>query len=127
MATKIRLARGGAKKRPYYRIVVTDIRSPRDGKYIERVGSYNPLLAKTDPARVVLDLERIKHWMDTGALPTDRVASFLRAAGVLKTKPEYTDKKRATKKPGKFRRDQPKAEAPAAVEAAPAAAEGAAA
>ncbi|MCC7260739.1 MAG: 30S ribosomal protein S16 [Alphaproteobacteria bacterium] len=125
MATKIRLARGGAKKRPYYRIVVTDIRSPRDGKFIERVGSYNPLLAKTDPNRVVLDLERIKHWLGTGALPTDRVASFLRAAGVLKTKPEYSDKKRATKKPGKFRKDQPK-EAPAA-EAAPAAAEGAAA
>lgn len=82
MATSIRLSRGGSKKRPYYRIVVTDSRSPRDGKFIERIGSYNPLLAKTDEKRVVIDVERAKHWVSVGAQPTDRVARFLDAAGV---------------------------------------------
>jgi small subunit ribosomal protein S16 len=83
MATHIRLSRGGSKKRPYYKIVVTDSRAPRDGKFIERIGSYNPLLAKTDEKRVVLDAERAKHWVSVGAVPTDRVARFLDAAGVL--------------------------------------------
>ena len=82
MATSIRLSRGGSKKRPYYKIVVTDSRSPRDGKFIERIGSYNPLLAKTDEKRVILDTERAKHWISVGAQPTDRVARFLDAAGV---------------------------------------------
>ena len=82
MATSIRLSRGGSKKRPYYRIVVTDSRAPRDGKFIERIGSYNPLLAKTDEKRVVIDVERAKHWVSVGAQPTDRVARFLDAAGV---------------------------------------------
>jgi len=82
MATAIRLSRGGSKKRPYYKIVVTDSRSPRDGKFIERIGSYNPLLAKTDEKRVVLDTERAKHWISVGAQPTDRVARFLDVAGV---------------------------------------------
>lgn len=82
MATSIRLSRGGSKKRPYYRIVVADSRSPRDGKFIERIGSYNPLLAKTDEKRIVLDAERAKYWVDQGAQPTDRVARFLDAAGV---------------------------------------------
>lgn len=82
MATSIRLSRGGSKKRPYYKIVVTDSRSPRDGKFIERIGSYNPLLAKTDEKRVVIDVERAKHWVGVGAQPTDRVARFLDAAGV---------------------------------------------
>ena len=82
MATSIRLSRGGSKKRPYYKIVVTDSRSPRDGKFIERIGSYNPLLAKTDEKRVVLDAERAKHWISVGAQPTDRVARFLDAAGI---------------------------------------------
>ena len=82
MATAIRLSRGGSKKRPYYKIVVTDSRSPRDGRFIERIGSYNPLLAKTDEKRVVLDVERAKHWVSVGAQPTDRVARFLDAAGV---------------------------------------------
>jgi small subunit ribosomal protein S16 len=82
MATSIRLSRGGSKKRPYYRIVVTDSRSPRDGRFIERIGSYNPLLAKTDEKRVVIDVERAKHWVSVGAQPTDRVARFLDAAGV---------------------------------------------
>jgi len=83
MATSIRLSRGGSKKRPYYKIVVTDSRAPRDGKFIERIGSYNPLLAKDDEKRVVLDTERAKHWVGVGAQPTDRVARFLDAAGVL--------------------------------------------
>ncbi len=82
MATSIRLSRGGSKKRPYYRIVVADSRSPRDGKFIERIGSYNPLLVKTDEKRVVLDTERAKYWVEQGAQPTDRVARFLDAAGV---------------------------------------------
>jgi len=82
MATSIRLSRGGSKKRPYYKIVVTDSRSPRDGRFIERIGSYNPLLAKDDEKRVVLDVERAKHWVSVGAQPTDRVARFLDAVGV---------------------------------------------
>ena len=82
MAVSIRLARGGAKKRPYYRIVVTDARNSRDGRFIEKIGTYNPLLAKDDEKRVVLDAERAKHWLSVGAQPTDRVARFLDAAGV---------------------------------------------
>lgn len=82
MAVSIRLARGGSKKRPFYKIVVADARSPRDGNFIERIGSYNPLLAKEDANRVVLDGERAKHWLSVGAQPTDRVARFLDAAGV---------------------------------------------
>ncbi len=82
MATSIRLSRGGSKKRPYYKIVVADSRSPRDGRFIERIGSYNPLLAKDNPERVKLDAERAKHWLSVGAQPSDRVARFLDAAGV---------------------------------------------
>ena len=82
MAVSIRLSRGGSKKRPYYRIVVADARSPRDGNFIEKIGTYNPLLAKDDDKRVVLDGERAKHWLSVGAQPTDRVARFLDAAGV---------------------------------------------
>ncbi|MEQ1509209.1 MAG: 30S ribosomal protein S16 [Sphingopyxis sp.] len=82
MATSIRLSRGGSKKRPYYKIVVADARSPRDGRFIERIGSYNPLLAKDNPERVKLDVERAKHWVSVGAQPSDRVARFLDAAGV---------------------------------------------
>ncbi|MEM1379795.1 MAG: 30S ribosomal protein S16 [Pseudomonadota bacterium] len=84
MALKIRLARGGSKKRPYYRIVVADARMPRDGRFIEKIGNYNPLLAKDNPERVRIDLERAKHWLDKGAQPTDRVARFLGAADVIK-------------------------------------------
>jgi small subunit ribosomal protein S16 len=79
---KIRLARGGAKKRPYYQIVVADSRAPRDGKFIERVGSYNPLLKKDDPNRITLKGERIQEWMSKGAQPTDRVARFLSMQGL---------------------------------------------
>ncbi|MDB5577712.1 MAG: ribosomal protein [Bradyrhizobium sp.] len=82
MAISIRLARGGSKKRPYYRIVVADARSPRDGRFIEKLGTYNPLLAKDDEKRVVLDGDRAKHWLSVGAQPTDRVARFLDVMGV---------------------------------------------
>ncbi len=82
MAVSIRLARGGAKKRPYYRIVVTDARNTRDGRFIEKIGTYNPLLSKDDEKRVVLDADRAKHWLSVGAQPSDRVARFLDAAGL---------------------------------------------
>ncbi|WP_420717516.1 30S ribosomal protein S16 [Emcibacter sp.] len=84
MSLKIRLARGGAKKRPYYRIVVTDSRNPRDGKFIEKVGSYNPLLPKDSDQRVTLLAERVTYWLGQGAQPTDRVHRFLDVAGILK-------------------------------------------
>ncbi|MDF2385459.1 30S ribosomal protein S16 [Nostoc ellipsosporum NOK] len=82
MAISLRLSRGGSKKRPYYRIVVADARSPRDGKFIEKIGTYNPLLAKDDAKRVVLDNDRATYWLGVGAQPTDRVARFLDAAGL---------------------------------------------
>lgn len=82
MAVSIRLARAGSKKRPYYRIVVADARSPRDGSFIEKIGTYNPLLGKDDEKRIVLDGERARHWIGVGAQPTDRVARFLDKAGV---------------------------------------------
>lgn len=84
MSLKIRLARGGAKKRPIYRIVVADARAPRDGRFLEKIGSYNPMLAKDSPQRVVIDLEAAKAWMAKGAQPTDRVLRFLDAAGIVK-------------------------------------------
>ncbi len=83
MSLKIRLSRGGAKKNPHYRIVVADSRSPRDGRFIERVGAYHPLRPKDDKDRVSLDLERIRHWMERGAHPTDRIKRFLVDAGAL--------------------------------------------
>lgn len=87
MALKIRLARGGAKKRPFYRIVVAEATSPRDGKFIERVGSYNPLLEQVSNDRVVLKKERIQHWLSVGAKPTQRVERFLGEAQLI-TMPE---------------------------------------
>lgn len=83
MALKIRLARGGAKKRPFYAVVVSDSRSPRDGRFIERLGTYNPMLDKGHADRLVLKTERIQHWLGVGALPTDRVARFLSDAGLV--------------------------------------------
>ena len=82
MSLRIRLARGGAKKRPFYRIVVADTRMPRDGRFIERVGSYNPMLPRDHPDRVVLKEERVRHWLGVGALPSDRVSRFLGTAGL---------------------------------------------
>lgn len=87
MSLRIRLSRGGAKKRPFYRIVVADSRSPRDGRFIEKIGTYNPMLGKDDPNRVTLDAERAKHWLGVGALPSDRVAKFFAGADLV-TLPE---------------------------------------
>lgn len=84
MSLKIRLARGGTKKRPFYHIVIADARSPRDGRFIEKIGTFNPLLAKDAENRVVLNTERATHWVGVGAQPTDRVLRFLDAAGVAK-------------------------------------------
>ena len=103
MATSIRLSRGGSKKRPYYKIVVTDSRAPRDGRFIERIGSYNPLLAKDDANRVIIDAERAKHWVSVGAQPTDRVARFLDAAGV-KERPARNNPNKA--EPGQKAKDR---------------------
>jgi len=90
---KIRLARGGAKKRPYYSIVVADSHSPRDGRFIEKVGAYNPLLKKDDPNRITLKNERISEWLSKGAQPTDRVARFLSTQGLAKWTPGNNPKK----------------------------------
>jgi small subunit ribosomal protein S16 len=122
---KIRLARGGAKKRPYYQIVIADSRSPRDGKFIERVGAYNPLVAKDSPERLVLKTERIQEWLAKGAQPTDRVARFLSTQGLAKWEHGNNPQKG---KPGKkaeeraaerAQREAYRAEAAAAAAAAP--------
>ena len=83
MAIKIRLARGGSKKRPFYRIVATDSRMPRDGRFIEKLGTYNPLLPKDDEKRVIMNMDRIKYWLDLGAKPTDRIQRMLESDGTL--------------------------------------------
>jgi small subunit ribosomal protein S16 len=93
MALSIRLSRGGSKKRPYYRIIVADARSPRDGKFIEKIGNYNPLLAKDSAERIQLDADRARHWLSVGAQPTDRVARFLDAAGVREREVRSNPKK----------------------------------
>ncbi|MDI7862405.1 30S ribosomal protein S16 [Rhizobiaceae bacterium n13] len=98
MALKIRLARGGSKKRPYYQIVVADARSPRDGRFLEKLGSWNPMLAKDDANRIVINGERVKHWLDNGAQPTDRVLRFLNEAGLAKRDARNNPEKA---KPGK--------------------------
>ena len=83
MALKIRLSRGGAKKRPFYRVVVADSRKPRDGRFIERIGSYNPMVPKDHPERFVINEDRAKHWLGVGALPTNRVAQYLSGLGMF--------------------------------------------
>ena len=93
MALKIRMSRGGAKKRPFYRIVVADSRMPRDGRYIEKIGTFNPLIAKDNTERLKLDTDRAQHWIALGAKPTDRVARFLDDAGLWKRKPRYNPQK----------------------------------
>lgn len=120
MSLKIRLARGGAKKRPFYRIVVADSRSPRDGRYIEKIGTFDPLKAKDAADRVVLDLEKAKAWLGKGAQPTDRVARILDGAGVLKRDARNNPEKAQPKKKAQER-------AAAAAEAEKAAKEAAAA
>ncbi|MEL6290058.1 MAG: 30S ribosomal protein S16 [Pseudomonadota bacterium] len=118
MSLKIRLARGGAKKRPYYRVVVADSRSPRDGRFIEVVGTHNPLLPKDHEDRVKLNEDRIKHWLGVGAQPTDRVHRFLDAAGLLKRTARNNPQKGL---PGKKRLEREEAARQAAEEAAEAA------
>lgn len=98
MSVKLRLARGGAKKRPYYYVVAADIASPRDGRYIERVGTFDPMLPKDREDRLKLDIDRCKHWLSVGAKPTDRVARLLDIAGLLKREARNNPKKSKPKK-----------------------------
>jgi small subunit ribosomal protein S16 len=123
MSLRIRLARAGAKKRPYYRIVVADSKSPRDGRYIEKIGTYDPLLPKGGD-RVKLVEDRVKHWLGVGAQPTDRVLRFLDAAGMRKRDARSNPQKG---QPGKKRVEREDAKRVAAEEKAKAAAEAAAA
>ena len=118
MSVSIRLARGGNKKRPYYRIVVANSRAPRDGAFIEKVGTYNPLLAKEDPARVTLVTDRVKHWLAVGAQPTDRVARFLDAAGLKERAARSNPKKAEPGEKAKERAEERAAKVAAAEEAA---------
>ena len=120
MALRIRLSRGGAKKRPFYRIVVADVRRPRDGHFIERLGTYNPLLPRDSEARVTLKEDRIKHWLSVGAKPTDRVHRFLDAAGLLERSARSNPKKGL---PGKKAQERLEAQKAAEEEAAKAEAE----
>lgn len=121
MAVKIRLARAGSKKRPYYHIVIADARSPRDGRVIERIGAYNPMLPKDSEDRVKLDVDRAKHWLSTGAQATDRVARFLDAAGLLKREARNNPQKAVPGEKAKERaeaKEQAKIDAKAAAEEA---------
>ncbi len=119
---KIRLARGGAKKRPYYNIVIADSHSPRDGRFIEKVGAYNPMLKKDDPTRVTLKVERIEEWLKKGAQPTDRVARFLSTAGLVKwqagNNPQKAEPGRKAKERAEERAQREADRAAAAAEAA---------
>ncbi|HYZ47550.1 MAG TPA: 30S ribosomal protein S16 [Sphingomonas sp.] len=119
MALSLRLSRGGSKKRPYYRIVVADSRSPRDGRFIEKIGTYNPLLAKDSPERIKLDADRAKHWLSVGAQPTDRVLRFLDVAGI-KERPSRNNPKKA--EPGEKAKERAEERAAKEAEAAEAAA-----
>ena len=122
MAVAIRLARGGSKKRPYYRLVVADSRNARDGRFIEKVGTYNPLLAKNSPDRVTLDADRIKHWLSVGAQPSDRVLRFLDAAGIKERPARNNPNKGVPGEKAKERVEERAGKAAAAEEAAAAAA-----
>jgi small subunit ribosomal protein S16 len=121
MALKIRLSRGGAKKRPFYSIVVADSRSPRDGRFIEKIGTYNPMLPKDHATRITIDEERAKHWLSVGALPTDRVALFFGNAGLVEKRQwSETPTRSAPKAKAQERLKANAAAAAAAAEAAPA-------
>ena len=114
MSVKIRLARGGAKKRPFYRVVVADVRAPRDGKFIEKLGTFNPLLAKDDEKRLVIDLDKVKEWLSKGAKPTDRMEKILVAAGAMEAVTDFKAKpKKEVKNPGKQNRAEERAKAEA--------------
>ena len=121
MALKIRLSRGGAKKRPYYRIVIAEATAPRDGRFIEKIGTFNPLLPKDRPERLTLDQERAKHWLKVGAQPTDRVLRMLDSLGLMKREARNNPTKG---KPGKKRQEREKAQADAAAKAQAAGGEG---
>ncbi|MBY0344810.1 MAG: 30S ribosomal protein S16 [Sphingomonadales bacterium] len=123
MSISIRLSRGGAKKRPYYRIVVANSRSPRDGKYLEQIGTYNPLLAKDSPERVKLIEDRARYWLGVGAQPTDRVARFLDAAGIKERAARVNPKKGEPGEKAKERAEERAAKIAEAEEAARAAEE----
>lgn len=125
MAVSIRLSRGGSKKRPYYRIVVADSRAPRDGAFIEKVGTYNPMLPKDDAKRVTLNGDRLKHWLSVGAQPTDRVARFLDAAGLKERAARNNPKKAEPGEKAKERLEEKAAKIAEAEEAAKAAEEAA--
>jgi len=125
MAVSIRLSRGGSKKRPYYRIVVADSRAPRDGAFIEKVGTYNPMLPKDDANRVTLNGDRLKHWLSVGAQPTDRVARFLDAAGLKERAARNNPKKAEPGEKAKERLEEKAAKIAEAEEAAKAAEEAA--
>lgn len=118
MAMKIRLARGGSKKRPFYRIVAADSRMPRDGRYVEKLGTYNPLLAKDDENRVQMNMDRVNYWLGEGAQPTDRISRFLEAAGVMEKKERANMKKAVPGKKAQERVEEKAAKAEAAAEAA---------
>ncbi|WP_164117309.1 30S ribosomal protein S16 [Sphingorhabdus sp. Alg239-R122] len=118
MAVVMRLSRGGSKKRPYYRIVVADKRSPRDGKYLEQIGMYNPLLAKDDEGRVKVDTDRAKYWLGVGAQPSDRVARFLDAEGLYERTARNNPKKAEPGEKAKEREEERKEKTAAAEEAA---------
>ncbi|WP_342643709.1 30S ribosomal protein S16 [Rhodoligotrophos ferricapiens] len=122
MALRIRLARAGAKKRPFYRIVVAEATAPRDGRFIEKIGTYNPLLARDNPERVQLDTDRVRHWLGVGAQPTDRVARFLDVADLRKREARSNPKKGEI---GKKRQEREEAQRIAAEDAARKAAEAA--
>jgi small subunit ribosomal protein S16 len=123
MAMKIRLARGGTKKRPFYRIVAADSRMARDGRFIEKLGTYNPLLPKDSEDRVKMDLDRVKAWLAEGAQPTDRVSRMLEAAGVLEKKERNNPNKAKPGKKAQERAEEKAEKAAAAAEAANAPAE----
>ncbi|WP_037293778.1 30S ribosomal protein S16 [Roseobacter sp. CCS2] len=123
MAMKIRLARGGSKKRPFYAIVAADSRMPRDGRFIEKLGTYNPMLPKDSEERVKMNMERIKYWLGEGAQPTDRISRMLEAAGELPKKDRSNPKKGTPGKAAQARAEEKAAKAAAAEEAANAPAE----
>ncbi len=123
MAMKIRLARGGSKKRPFYAIVAADSRMPRDGRFIEKLGTYNPMLPKDSEERVKMNMERVKYWLGEGAQPTDRVSRMLEAAGELPKKDRSNPKKGTPGKAAQARAEEKAAKAAAAEEAANAPAE----
>ena len=123
MAMKIRLARGGSKKRPFYRIVAADSRSPRDGRYLEKLGTYDPLLPRDNENRVKMDVDRVQHWLERGAEPTDRISRMIEAAGLRPAKQRSNPKKSEPGEKARKRADERAARAKAAEEAANAPAE----